>query len=130
MPKEPTLSAHAARNPSQRVQQPRKRQSDATKATRALLVEQRHEQSLALDADLEEHHAKQEELIETLALKYGRTEEYMRTLVCNGAKYGNKRGVNTKNAILHEYCNKAREGECLFKCYFAGIDTFCFRGRS
>ncbi|KAJ7870833.1 hypothetical protein B0H14DRAFT_2571153 [Mycena olivaceomarginata] len=57
----------------------------------------------------EEHHAKQEELIETLALKYGRTEEYMRTLVCNGAKYGNKRGVNTKNAILHEYCNKARE---------------------
>ncbi|KAJ7856052.1 hypothetical protein B0H14DRAFT_2579006 [Mycena olivaceomarginata] len=85
------------------------RHSDATKATRALLIKQCHKQSLALDADLEEHHAKQEELIEMLALKYGRTEEYMRTLVCNGAKYGNKHGVNTKNAILHEYCNKARE---------------------
>ncbi|KAJ7801386.1 hypothetical protein B0H14DRAFT_2615357 [Mycena olivaceomarginata] len=101
MPKEPTLSAHAARNPSQR--------SDATKATRALLVEQHHKQNLALDADLEEHHAKQEELIETLVLKYGRTDEYIRKLVCNGAKYGNKHGVNMKNAILHEYCNKARE---------------------
>jgi hypothetical protein len=86
--------------------------------------------NLALDADLEEHHAKQEELIETLVLKYGRTDEYIRKLVCNGAKYGNKRGVNMKNAILHEYCNKAREGECLSKCYFAGIDTFCFRGQS
>ncbi|KAJ7772494.1 hypothetical protein B0H14DRAFT_2632322 [Mycena olivaceomarginata] len=110
MPKEPTLSAHATRNPSQPVQQPRKRQSDATKATRALLVERRHEQTLALDADLEEHHAKQEELIETLALKYGRTEEYMRTLVCNGAKYGNKCGVNTRNAILTSTATRLGRG--------------------
>ncbi|KAJ7880773.1 hypothetical protein B0H14DRAFT_2566159 [Mycena olivaceomarginata] len=91
------------------VQQPRKQQSDATKATRALLVEQHHKQSLALDADLKEHHAKQEELIEMLVLKYGRTEEYMRKLVCNGAKYGNKHRVNMRNTILHKYCNKARE---------------------
>ncbi|KAJ7301345.1 hypothetical protein DFH08DRAFT_993809 [Mycena albidolilacea] len=118
MPKEPTLSAHAARNPSQPVQQPRKRQSDATKATRALLVEQRHEQNLALDADLEEHHAKQEELIETLALKYGRAEEYMRTLVCNGASTATNAGsirrtqssMSTATRLGRELTPSALEG--------------------
>ncbi|KAJ7803380.1 hypothetical protein B0H14DRAFT_2613398 [Mycena olivaceomarginata] len=108
MPKEVTLSTHAARNASRPVQQPQKR-SAATQATRALQVEHRNEQALALEADLEKHYAQQEELIETLVLRYGRTEEYIRKVVCNGAKYGNRRGVNTKNAIMHEYCNRARD---------------------
>ncbi|KAJ7790242.1 hypothetical protein B0H14DRAFT_3501917 [Mycena olivaceomarginata] len=56
-----------------------------------------------------EDELQQEELIETLVLRYGRTEEYIRKVVCNGAKYGNRRGVNTKNAIMHEYCNRARD---------------------
>ncbi|KAJ7807199.1 hypothetical protein B0H14DRAFT_3483504 [Mycena olivaceomarginata] len=81
----------------------------ATQATRALQAERRNEQALALEADLEKHYAQQEELIETLVLRYGRTEEYIRKVVCNGAKYGNRRGVNTKNAIMHEYCNRARD---------------------
>jgi hypothetical protein len=78
----------------------------------ALQAERRNEQALALEADLEKHYMQQEELIETLVLRYGRTEEYIRKVVCNGAKYGNRRGVNTKNAIMHKYCNRARDGEC------------------
>ncbi|KAJ7811947.1 hypothetical protein B0H14DRAFT_3479266 [Mycena olivaceomarginata] len=108
MPKEVTLSTHAAHNASRPVQQPRKR-SAATQATRALQAEHRNEQALALEADLEKHYAQQEELIKTLVLRYGRTEEYIRKVVCNGAKYGNRCGVNTKNAIMHEYCNRARD---------------------
>ncbi|KAF7372628.1 hypothetical protein MVEN_00125900 [Mycena venus] len=108
MPKEPTLSTHAAHNTSRPVQQPRKH-SAATQATRTLLVEKRNEQALALEADLEKHYAEQEQLIETLVLKYGRTEEYIRKVVCNGVKYGSRRAVNTKNMIAHEYCNKARD---------------------
>jgi hypothetical protein len=55
MPKEPMLSARVARNPTKPVQQPRQRQvSQATKATRALVVEQQADNDLALTAKFNE----------------------------------------------------------------------------
>ncbi|KAJ7853840.1 hypothetical protein B0H14DRAFT_3136743 [Mycena olivaceomarginata] len=55
MPKAPTLSAHAARNPAKPVQQPRQRhESQATKASRALAVAQRMDNDLALTAKFNE----------------------------------------------------------------------------
>ncbi|KAJ7738680.1 hypothetical protein DFH07DRAFT_966015 [Mycena maculata] len=107
--KAPTLSAHSKRNPSKVPQQPRKRVSDTAKAMRVLFTQKRKEQAAALEEDLKEHWEAQEELIETLVLRYNRTEDYIRKVVCNGIKYGAKRAPSLYHAILHNICKKKRE---------------------
>ncbi|KAJ7777822.1 hypothetical protein DFH07DRAFT_950873 [Mycena maculata] len=109
MPKVPTLSSHAARNPSRTIQPTRKRRSEASRATRALATERRHQQAEELEADLEEHYRVQDELIQALAEKYGRTGTYIWKIVCNGVRYGVKRAPNLRNAIAHDLSKKARE---------------------
>ncbi|KAJ7749076.1 hypothetical protein DFH07DRAFT_775545 [Mycena maculata] len=105
----PKVSSHAARNPSRMIQPTCKRQSEASRATRALATERRHQQAEELEADLEEHYKVQDELIQALAEKYGRTGTYIRKIVCNGARYGVKHAPNLRNMIAHDLSKKARE---------------------
>ncbi|KAJ7857277.1 hypothetical protein B0H14DRAFT_3447978 [Mycena olivaceomarginata] len=110
MPKEPTLSAHTARNPTKPVQQPRQRQvSQATKATRALAVEQRAENDLALTAKFNEIFIQREEDIKTLAKEYKKTETYIRQVLENSTHYTGKRALSLKNAITHRLSQEARD---------------------
>lgn len=105
----PTLSTHAARNPTKPPQEPRRR-SAATQATRNLLAEKRNVQAALLEDDLQELFDAQEVAIQRLASKYERTEDYIRRIVCNGAKYSGKRAPTLYHAILHDYSKKARNG--------------------
>jgi hypothetical protein len=132
MPKEPTLSVHAGRNPSKTIQMPRRRQtpSEASKASRELAAASRRDQNAALAAELETYQEQQDAFITKLADSYGRTQEYMRKLVCSGVRYTGTRAPNLKNAIAHEYSRKAREGECLHCNVFAKKLTRFFRGRA
>ncbi|KAJ7144559.1 hypothetical protein C8R44DRAFT_725483 [Mycena epipterygia] len=109
MPRPVTLSAHASRNPSKPVQQPRKRQSQATKASRALATAQRLNQDLALEAKFEEFFQDRENTIITLAKDFSKSETYIRKVLTNGVRYGGKRAVSLKNAIRHELSIKAKE---------------------
>lgn len=121
----PTLSTHAKRHPEKQPQQPRKR-SLATTATRKLNATKRDEEQEALEEDLADHFQGQEELIKTLAVKYGRTEQYMRTVVCNGAKYSGKRPPSIYHAIVHDQAKKAQEGACLILSPFLPSDSCLF----
>jgi hypothetical protein len=112
MPKEPTLSAHAARNPTKPVQQPRRRtESQATKASRALAAEQRADNDLALTAAFNEIFIQREEDIKTLAKEYSKTEVYIRQVLENSTKYTGKRALSLKNAITHRLSKEARDSE-------------------
>lgn len=111
MPRPATPSAHASRNPSKPAQQPRKRQSQATKASRALATAQRLDQDLALEAKFEEFFQDRENTIVTLAKDFSKSEAYIRKVLTNGVRYGGKRAVSLKNAIRHELSIKAKEGE-------------------
>ncbi|KAJ7137125.1 hypothetical protein C8R44DRAFT_869201 [Mycena epipterygia] len=109
MPRPVTLSAHASRNPSKPVQQPRKHQSQATKASRALATAQRLNQDLALEAKFEEFFQDRENTIITLAKDFSKSETYIRKVLMNGVRYRGKRAVSLKNAIRHELSIKAKE---------------------
>ncbi|KAF7365828.1 hypothetical protein MVEN_00456900 [Mycena venus] len=110
MPKEPTLSAHAARNPTKPVQQPRRRhESQATKASRALAAEQRADNDLALTTKFNEIFMQREEDIKTLAKDFNKTENYIRQVLENCIHYTGKRGLSLKNAITHRLSKEARE---------------------
>ncbi|KAJ7310665.1 hypothetical protein DFH08DRAFT_974348 [Mycena albidolilacea] len=110
MPKEPTLSAHAASNPTKPVQQPRQRnESQATKASRALAAEQRTDNDLALTAKFNEIFFQREEDIKTLAKEYSKTEVYIRQVLENSTKYTSKHALSLKNAITHRLSQEARD---------------------
>ncbi|KAJ7806943.1 hypothetical protein B0H14DRAFT_3483723 [Mycena olivaceomarginata] len=104
------LSAHAARNPTKPVQQPRRRtESQATKASRALAAEQRADNDLALTAAFNEIFTQREEDIKTLAKEYSKTEVYICQVLENSTKYTGKRALSLKNAITHRLSKEARD---------------------
>ncbi|KAJ6493466.1 hypothetical protein C8R45DRAFT_989855 [Mycena sanguinolenta] len=109
--KEPVLSAHATRNPTQPVQQPRKRAapSAATKASQEAAHARRHELDLALQGRFAEIFQQREEDIVSLAKEFEKSEKYIRQVLENSARYGSKRAVTLKNAITHELSKQARE---------------------
>ncbi|KAJ7839847.1 hypothetical protein B0H14DRAFT_3697277 [Mycena olivaceomarginata] len=110
MPKAPTLSAHAARNPTKPVQQPRQRhESQASKASRALAAEQRADNDLALTAKFNEIFLQREEDIKTLTRDFSKTENYIRQVLENRTHYAGKRAPSLKNAITHRLSKEARE---------------------
>ncbi|KAJ7066290.1 hypothetical protein C8F01DRAFT_1079919 [Mycena amicta] len=107
---QPTLSAHASRNPTQPVQEPRHRQqSQATKASKALAAEGRQEKDMALEARFKAIFDQREDDIKALAQEFNKPEKYIRQVLENGVRYTNKRGPNLKNAIRHDLAVKARE---------------------
>ncbi|KAJ6476163.1 hypothetical protein C8R45DRAFT_1009013 [Mycena sanguinolenta] len=109
--KEPVLSAHATRNPTQPVQQPRKRAapSAASKASREAANARRHELDLGLQARFAEIFQQREEDIVSLAKEFEKPEKYIRQVLENSVHYGSKRAVTLKNAITHELSKQARE---------------------
>ncbi|KAJ7814813.1 hypothetical protein B0H14DRAFT_2603859 [Mycena olivaceomarginata] len=110
MPKEPTLSAHAARNPTKPVQQPRRRQaSQASKASRALAAEQRADNDLALTAKFNEIFLQREEDIKTLSSNFSKPESYICQVLENRTHYAGKHAPSLKNAITHRLSKEARE---------------------
>ncbi|KAJ7868473.1 hypothetical protein B0H13DRAFT_1897049 [Mycena leptocephala] len=106
-----TLSAPAQRNPSKTVQPVRRRQpqSQATKASRELANQQRRDQAERLENDLQDYFDTQAKFITDLCDRYGRSEEYIRKLVCHGVRFANKRAPNLRNAIGHDLSLKAKE---------------------
>ncbi|KAJ7688270.1 hypothetical protein B0H17DRAFT_1203066 [Mycena rosella] len=112
MPKTtPALSAHASRNLTKPVQQPRQRgkQSDPAKASRVLATQMRVDNDAALTERFKEIFAQCEEDIETLARDYHKTENYICQVLENNVCYTKKRAPSLKNAIVHELSKQARE---------------------
>ncbi|KAK7040637.1 hypothetical protein R3P38DRAFT_2374949, partial [Favolaschia claudopus] len=111
MPSEPTLSAHASRNPLKPVQPSRQRQkqSDATKASRALAAELRRDREAAFEARVDEFFQLRADTIEELATEFGKTKDLVTKILVNGKGYGGKRSVNLKNAIAHDLTLQANE---------------------
>ncbi|KAJ7858439.1 hypothetical protein B0H13DRAFT_1901820 [Mycena leptocephala] len=106
-----TLSAPAQRNPSKPVQPVRHHQpqSQATKASRELANQQRRNQAERLENNLQDYFNTQAKFINDLCDRYGRSEEYIRKLVCHGVRFANKRAPNLRNAIGHNLSLKAKE---------------------
>ncbi|KAJ7823740.1 hypothetical protein B0H13DRAFT_1919507 [Mycena leptocephala] len=106
-----TLSAPAQRNPSKPVQPVRHRQpqSQATKASRELANQQWRNQAEQLENDLQDYFDTQAKFINNLCDRYGRSEEYIRKLVCHGVRFANKHVPNLRNAIGHDLLLKAKE---------------------
>ncbi|KAJ6601657.1 hypothetical protein B0H10DRAFT_2318204 [Mycena sp. CBHHK59/15] len=97
MPKNPpALSAHASRNLTKPVQQPRRRgqQSDAAKASRALAAKIRGDKNTMLNDRFKEIFAEREEQITSLAEEFDKTEAYIRQVLENGVRYTKKRATN------------------------------------
>ncbi|KAJ6610566.1 hypothetical protein B0H10DRAFT_1953704 [Mycena sp. CBHHK59/15] len=112
MPKNPpALSAHASRNLTKPVQQPRRRgqQSDTVKALRALAAKIRGDKNAMLNDRFKEIFAEHEEQITSLAEEFDKTEAYIRQVLENGVRYTKKRATNLKNAIVFELSRVARE---------------------
>ncbi|KAJ6607258.1 hypothetical protein B0H10DRAFT_1956359 [Mycena sp. CBHHK59/15] len=100
----PELSAHASRNLTKPVQQPRRRQpqSNATKASRADAFQKRAKKMSDLNARFKEIFAEREEQIVTLAAEFDQTEKYVRHVLENSTNYTKKRATSLKNAITFE----------------------------
>jgi hypothetical protein len=114
MLKEPTLSAHAARDPTKPVQQPLQcNESQATKASRVLAAEQQADNDLALMAKFNEIFLQCEEDIKTFVKDYSKAESYIRQVLENGTHYTGKCALNLKNTITHRLSKEARENECV-----------------
>ena len=108
----PTLSAHAARNPSKPVQPPRQRarKSDAGASTQAVNdAKLKNEEMLAeVDAFQELRHEK----VKELAIKYEKDEAFFLKLLAHGGRYSGTRGITLWNAFKHDLSRQARESEC------------------
>ena len=107
----PTLSAHAARNPSKPIQQPRQRahKSNAGSSTQAVNdAKLKHEEMLAeVDAFQELRHEK----VKELAIKYEKDEAFFLKLLTNGAQYSGARNTTLWNAFKHDLAKQAKESE-------------------
>ncbi|KAJ7791494.1 hypothetical protein B0H13DRAFT_2394254 [Mycena leptocephala] len=82
---------------------------DSDKASRELAATNRCKQNAALAAELKTYQEQQDVFIAKIADSYGRTQEYMRKLMCSGVHYAGTRAPNLKNVIAHKYPRKARE---------------------
>ncbi|KAF8158742.1 hypothetical protein K438DRAFT_1986163 [Mycena galopus ATCC 62051] len=111
MAKVPALSSHAKRNPGKAVQSSRKRKqpAESSKASRALAVARRLQNRISLNEDTDAWFTAREDKIKELSVKHGKTIPYIRKLLCNAVWYAPKRGVNLKNAIVHDRSLKAKE---------------------
>ena len=113
MLKEAALSTHASRSPTKPVQQPRQRnESQATRASRKLAAAERLQNDLALEARFKEKFAEREADIKSIALEFGKTENYVSQVLENSAHYTGKRALSLKNAISHRLSKEARDSEC------------------
>ncbi|KAF8145172.1 hypothetical protein K438DRAFT_1992111 [Mycena galopus ATCC 62051] len=105
----PTISAHAARNPSKPVQPPRQRarKSDTGSSTRAVNdAKLKKEEMLAeVEAFQELRHEKAQEL----AIKYEKDEAYFLKLLANRSQYAATRGLTLWNAVKHDFSKQAKE---------------------
>ncbi|KAJ6505357.1 hypothetical protein C8R45DRAFT_1209132 [Mycena sanguinolenta] len=105
----PTLSAHAARNPSKPIQQPRRRahKSDAGSATQTVNdAKLKNEEMLAeVDAFQELRHEK----VKELAIKYEKDEAFFLKLLTNGVQYSGARNTTLWNAFKHDLAKQAKE---------------------
>ncbi|KAJ6456044.1 hypothetical protein C8R45DRAFT_943726 [Mycena sanguinolenta] len=105
----PTLSAHAARNPSKPVQPPRQRarKSDAGASTQAVNdAKLKNEEMFAeVDAFQELRHEK----VKELAIKYEKDEAFFLKLLAHGGRYSGTRGTTLWNAFKHDLSRQARE---------------------
>ncbi|KAJ6547647.1 hypothetical protein B0H19DRAFT_1266549 [Mycena capillaripes] len=109
----PALSTIAARNPTRAVQPPRKRgksgKSNASRATNTLATNESREKRLQLEQEVEDHVIDFQAKVTSLSIKYGRKENYIKKLLGNSAQYAQKRGLNIRNAIMHDLSVKAKE---------------------
>ncbi|KAF7373335.1 hypothetical protein MSAN_00543100 [Mycena sanguinolenta] len=105
----PTLSAHAARNPSKPVQPPRQRarKSDARSATQTVNdAKLKNEEMLAeVDAFQELRHEK----VKELAIKYEKDEAFFLKLLANRSHYSGTRNTMLWNAFKHDLSKQAKE---------------------
>ncbi|KAJ6458462.1 hypothetical protein C8R45DRAFT_1183447 [Mycena sanguinolenta] len=105
----PTLSAHAARNPSKPVQPPRQRarKSDAGASTQAVNdAKLKNEEMFAeVDAFQELRHEK----VKELAIKYEKDEAFFLKLLAHSGRYSGTRGITLWNAFKHDLSRQARE---------------------
>ncbi|KAF7347992.1 hypothetical protein MSAN_01751300 [Mycena sanguinolenta] len=106
----PTLSAHAARNPSKPIQAPRQRarKSDAGSATQGLDGTSQSKKAQMQD-DVDDFYDYRAQKITELAVKYEKDEPYFLRLLSNKSQYSASRGATLYNAIRHDLAVKARE---------------------
>ncbi|KAK7046965.1 hypothetical protein R3P38DRAFT_2507494, partial [Favolaschia claudopus] len=102
-------SAHASRHPTRPIQQPRKRLSQASKASRALATAHRLQQQIVFDHDVDEWFEEKEEKIRDLAREHNKTVAHVRKVLSSGVRYSAKRAPSLWNAVNHDRSLKAKE---------------------
>ncbi|KAJ7813872.1 hypothetical protein B0H14DRAFT_3477509 [Mycena olivaceomarginata] len=101
---------HAIRNPGKAVQQVRHRPtaSGAAKATASLKKEEARLQRRAYEQDIEAFNEHRDREIARIAKKYGKTDRYVRGVLCHKSSVKTTRRKNLRNAIKYDRALKAR----------------------
>ncbi|KAJ7294036.1 hypothetical protein C8J57DRAFT_1043373, partial [Mycena rebaudengoi] len=107
-------STHASRNPGKQVQETRGRKkgplTDSQKATRAAAALKRKAAKALLDEDLDNFHAMRNKAIVDMAKAHDRVPEYIKQLVMSESSIKTTRSMTLRNALMHDFSTKAREG--------------------
>ncbi|KAJ7812660.1 hypothetical protein B0H14DRAFT_3478701 [Mycena olivaceomarginata] len=103
-------STHAIRNPGKAVQQVRRRPtaSGAAKATAALQKEEARLQRRAYEQEIEAFNEHRDQEIARISKKFGKTDRYVRGVLCHKSFLKTTRKKNLRNAIKYDRALKAR----------------------
>ncbi|KAJ7857953.1 hypothetical protein B0H14DRAFT_3447652 [Mycena olivaceomarginata] len=106
----PATSTHAIRNPGKAVQQVRRRPtaSGAAKATAVLQKEEARLQRRAYEQEVESFNEHRDREIARIAKKFGKTDRYVRGVLCHKSSVKTTRRKNLRNAIKYDRALKAR----------------------
>ncbi|KAF8185593.1 hypothetical protein K438DRAFT_2020020 [Mycena galopus ATCC 62051] len=105
----PTVSAHAARNPSKPVQPPRQRtrKSDAGSSTQKVNDAKLKKEEML--AEVEAFQELRHEKVKELAIKYEKDKAFFLKLLANRSQYSATRGLTLWNAVKHNFSKQAKE---------------------
>ncbi|KAJ7898208.1 hypothetical protein B0H14DRAFT_2557248 [Mycena olivaceomarginata] len=106
----PATSTHAIRNPGKAVQQVHRRPtaSGAAKATVVLQKEEARLQRHAYEQEVESFNEHRDREIARIAKKFGKTDRYVRSVLCHKSSVKTTRRKNLRNAIKYDRALKAR----------------------
>ncbi|KAF8347145.1 hypothetical protein F5887DRAFT_1072672 [Amanita rubescens] len=111
-----SLDTWAKRLPTAVVQPIRSRvyrpRTHAERQTIKMRSAQIKENGEALLAEVKAFHVLRDKLVEELAEKFRKKEDYIRVLLCSSSTLKSTRKPNLKNAILHKKAKELNEGRC------------------
>jgi hypothetical protein len=123
----PATSTHTIRNPGKAVQQVRRHPtaSGAAKATAVLQKEEARLQRRAYEQEVESFNKHRDREIACIAKKFGKTDRYVRGVLCHKSSVKTTRRKNLRNAIKYDRALKARAaGTYLNASLESKADTF------